>query len=106
MYAPSGAEKRNERESFYNNDITTLLLSTHTETIFTGDFNCVLSNVDCTGQCNYSRALEKLIKVLDLTDVWEASQTRPTYTRYTSAGTSRLDRIYVTENLTNKVWRR
>ena len=101
VYAPSGAEKRNERESFYNKDMTALLPSTHTEMILAGDFNCVLSSVHCTGRGNYSRALDKLIKGFGLTDVWEAPQTLPTYTHYirTSTGASRLDRIYVTDKL-------
>jgi exonuclease III len=37
IYAPSGAEKKNERESFYNKDMTTLLPSTHTEMLLAGD---------------------------------------------------------------------
>jgi hypothetical protein len=67
--------------------------------IIAGDFNCVLSSADTTGRGNYSTALDILTKGLGLKDVWESPQTRPTYTHYTSMGASRLDRIYVTENL-------
>ena len=31
--------------------------------------------------------------------MWEMSRTRPIYTHYTSAGASRIDRVYVMENL-------
>jgi len=99
VYAPSGAEKRNARESFYDTEITSLLLSTDTEMIIAGDFNCVLSSADTTGRGNYSRALDTLTKGLGLKDAWESPHTRPTYTHYTSTGASRLDGIYVTENL-------
>ena len=107
LYAPSGAEKRNARESFYNTEIIPLLPSNDSEMIVAGDFNCVLSPADTTGRENYSRALDTLTKGLGLQDAWETPQTRPTYTHYRTAGASRLDRIYVTENLRKekKEWR-
>ena len=67
--------------------------------ILAGDFNCVITNDDCTGQRNYSRALAKLIQGLGLIDVWEATQTRTAYTHYTATDVSRIDRIYVTHVL-------
>ena len=36
---------------------------------------------------------------MKLFDVWEATQPRNVYTHYTPTGASRIDRIYVTENL-------
>ena len=65
--------------------------------ILAGDFNCVTTNDDCTGQRNWSRALARLIKGLDLTDVWESNPTA--YTHYTATGASRIDWIYVTHDL-------
>ena len=62
-----------------------------------GEFNCVITNDECTGQRNFSRALARLIQGLDLIDVWEATPTRTAYTHYTD--TSRIDRIYVTDDL-------
>ena len=59
-YAPSGSEKKQERESFYNTDLRYLLPGYHTNIILAGDFKCMLSHSDETGQRNYSRALDKL----------------------------------------------
>ena len=39
IYAPSGAEKRQERERFFNQDITHLLRTTTGNLIIAGDFN-------------------------------------------------------------------
>jgi hypothetical protein len=64
-----------------------------------GDFNCVISNADSTGQGNYSKALERLIRGRNLKDVWDAKSANTIFTHYTTKGASRIDRIYVTENL-------
>ena len=58
IYAPSGAEKRREREAFYNTEVPTIFRSTPAEILLAGDFNCVLYHGDSTGQGNYSRTLE------------------------------------------------
>jgi hypothetical protein len=65
--------------------------------IIAGDFNCVLSNSDCTGTPNTSRALAQLTKGLDITDVWEVTPGKEIYTHYTSPGASRIDRICVSK---------
>jgi len=62
IYAPSGAEKRQETEGFYNTEVVHLIPSSSTAMILAGDFNCVITNDDCTGQRNYSRALARLIE--------------------------------------------
>jgi len=49
IYAPSGAEKRREREAFYNTEVPTLLPPIPAEILLAGDFNCVLSQADNTG---------------------------------------------------------
>jgi exonuclease III len=102
--ASSGVEKRRERETFYNRNITFLLPPTPKDMILAGDFNCVISTADCTRQINFSQALVILIQGLDLHDVWETSSSWPIYTYYTTAGASRIDRIYVTESL-RRLWR-
>jgi len=99
LYAPSGSEKRREREVFYNEEIVTLIPTAHTEMILGGDFNCVLSTADCTGQGNYSKALARLVRGLDLRDAWDETTTRTVFTHYTTKGASRIDRIYITNNL-------
>jgi len=57
IHASSGADRKAERESFYNKDTMHLLPLTRTELILAGEFNCVISNDDCTGQRSRSRAL-------------------------------------------------
>ena len=49
IYAPSGSSNRREREEFFNTGLTKLLPHVSTEMILADDFNCVLSNSDCTG---------------------------------------------------------
>ena len=97
IYAPSGAERRQEREAFYNTEVVQLIPSSSTAMRLAGDFNCVITNDDCTGQRNYSRTLARLIH--GLVDVWETTPTRTAYTHYTATGASRIDRIYVTHDL-------
>jgi exonuclease III len=99
IYAPSGAEKRSERESFYNTDVTNLLPKASTEMIIAGDFNSVLSPADYTGKPPMSRALATLVKGMGLRDTWETHASCPAYTHYTNDGASRIDRIYATEPL-------
>jgi exonuclease III len=65
VYAPSGAERKQEREVFFNTDLPQLLLETTSMMLISGDFNCVLTKTDCTGNFNYSRALHALIRGLD-----------------------------------------
>jgi exonuclease III len=60
-YAPSGAERKQEREYFYNNELPCLLPTTGNDTIIARDFNCVTARADTTGQGSYSRALDQLI---------------------------------------------
>jgi len=99
IYAPSGAEKRQEREALYNTEVVHLVPSSRTAMILAGDFNCVITNGHCTGQRNCSRALARLIQGLDFIDVWEATATRTAHTHYTATGASGIDRIYVTHDL-------
>jgi exonuclease III len=93
IYAPSGAEKRVERECFFNNEFTFLLPTDSNDVIIAGDFNCVNSPADCTERPTMSRALMTLIKGRSLRDVWETHPHTPAYTHYTNAGASRIDRI-------------
>jgi exonuclease III len=68
MYAPSGAEKQ-EKETFHNTELPYLLPPTMTDLLTAGDFNCVLSQSDTTGQKNYSRSLDNLIRGYIISDV-------------------------------------
>jgi exonuclease III len=51
-YAPSGTEKKNERENFCNTDLTYTLPTAKAEVILAGDFDCILKNTDSTGAKN------------------------------------------------------
>ena len=65
IYAPSGAEKGLEREAFYNTEVVHVIISSSTAMILAGDFNCVITNNDRTGEQNYRRALARFIQGLD-----------------------------------------
>jgi endonuclease/exonuclease/phosphatase family metal-dependent hydrolase len=101
MYAPSGS-RGSKKGSLYNTDLPYLLPSYHTDIILTGDFNCVLSHADATGQRNYSRALDKLVTGLGLHEIGEQTSARPSFAHYTPRGASRLDRIYINHTLQPK----
>ena len=49
IYAPSGTAKRHEREYFFNNELPYLLKSPTARMIIGGDFNCVITTSDTTG---------------------------------------------------------
>jgi exonuclease III len=97
VYAPSGAERKVEREKFYNMDIIQLLSTTHDRTIIAGDFNCIQNKTGCTGTPNHSKALGSVIQALGLIDAWTESPAHYGYTHYTTKGASRIDRIYGTK---------
>jgi exonuclease III len=99
VYAPSGTKRKQEREVLFNMDLLQLLLETPSMMLIGGDFNCVLTKTDCTGNSNYSRALNAPIRGLDLIDMWETAPQRRIFTHYTRQGATRLDRIYATSNL-------
>jgi exonuclease III len=99
IYAPSGAEKRREREDFYNEEVPRLILHPGNNILLAGDFNCALSNSDFTGPQTKIPALAKLVHGLDLVDVWDATEGRNVYTHYTAKGASRIDRIYISHQL-------
>jgi len=93
VYAPSGSANRAERQDFFNTGITDVLPHTPTELLMAGDFNCVLSNSDSTGQRTCSRTLGRLIQGLRLQDAWDQKPSRQAYNHYTPNGSARLDRI-------------
>ena len=99
IYAPSGTEKKQEREHFYNSELTYILPMTYAEIILAGDFNCILTKTDSTGTKNYSRALANIVNGVGLIDAWEATTTSGRYTHYTANGASRIDRIYATKEI-------
>jgi exonuclease III len=99
IYAPSGSEKKHEREEFYNGDVARLLMHPSGNIVLAGGFNCVLTPSDCISSYNVSRALARLVSGLDLVDVWNMNQGRMIYTHYTAQRASRIDKIYLTRQL-------
>jgi exonuclease III len=91
VYAPSGTEKKTEREAFFNTDLIPLLPTTRTDLLFEGDFNCILHAADSTGHKQFSKGLATIVNGFGLHDVWEASPTQPGYTHYAPRTASRLD---------------
>jgi len=98
IYAPSRAEKRQQRETFFNHDLAYLLPASSKEILLAWDFKCVTSPSDCTGPPNLSKSLSFTITGLALHDVWETPQ-HPPYTHYTNDGATRIDRICITDPL-------
>jgi len=99
IHAPSGTANRYEREVFFITEVIDLLPYVPTEQIMAGDFNCVLSNSDCTGHSTSSRALERLIHSFRLNSGWDVAVNPQAFTHYTPTGAACLDRIHVTEEL-------
>ena len=54
---------------------------------------------DTTGQKHYSKALEILIRGLNLQDIWNETTRRHRFTHYMPKGAARLYRIYVNQHL-------
>ena len=99
IYAPSGNANRAERENFFNTEVVELIPQSPTQLIMGGDFNCVLSNKDCTDNRTCSRAAGRLTHGLRLKDAWDSNRNPKGYTHYTAHGAARLDRFYLTDDL-------
>jgi endonuclease/exonuclease/phosphatase family metal-dependent hydrolase len=100
IYAPSGAEKRMERESaFFTTDVPVLMSPARRDMILAEDFNSTIDKHNSTSQNNTSRALATLIRRFALCDVWDTAPNRTGYTYYASKSASRIDRVYVTARL-------
>ena len=110
IYAPSGSQKKYEREKFFSQDIFSLLLSNSSVSWFIGgDFNAVLAPIDIEGGVGFeskkSKALAELIKTARLVDVFRTMF--PLLQDFTfhrkGSASSRLDKFYISGNLLNNV---
>ena len=99
IYVPSGAEKIQERQTFFTHDLAYLLPASSRDMLIAGGFNCVTSPSDCTGTPNLSKTLSSTIAGLALHDVWESNPQHPPYTHYTKDGATRIDRMCITDPL-------
>ena len=102
VYAPSGSQKRKNREKFYRQDIAAFIPKNTDELILLGDFNCVTSKKDAIArEENICRALVELINGLELVDVWEELKRINSFTRINwvgkHGGGARLDRVYASK---------
>ena len=70
VYAPSGTNKRKERNDFYQNEIPYLFRTLPSQYILGGDFNCVLNKDDTTGTFQQSSTLQELVTNLNMKDAW------------------------------------
>jgi exonuclease III len=102
IYAPSGTERRAERGHFYNMELPQLIRADHRNMVFGGDFNCIIDPVDTSGTFRNSRALANLIHGTRLRDTWIQNPTSPTYTHHSPYSATRIDRIYVSQELLQK----
>ena len=103
IYAPSGNNNKKEREHFFANEMTWLLAEMREQVVLGGDFNCVLRSNDSTSGQNQSATLKEIVQKCNFKDVWEVSKLEVQYTYIRTNIGSRLDRIYVTDNLKNKL---
>lgn len=104
LYAPSGTSNKLERTIFFTEDIIYLLRRNPQNIIIGGDFNCVLNRKDQTPNFNFCKALHDLVKKMRFKDAWEVKYpTLVKFTFFTSSSCSRLDRMYISDSLTDKV---
>jgi hypothetical protein len=54
--APSGAERKIEIEQFFKNELPLILPVTPAEMLLAGDFNCIISKDNSTGNVSCSKA--------------------------------------------------
>lgn len=103
IYAPSGSNKRRERNAFFQTEVPYLFRNLSHYYVFGGDFNCVLQPSDCTGNYNTSSTLKEFISTLQMRDVWLAKKKTNQYTFFSSNSAARLDRLYVPQVLTSNL---
>ena len=110
VYAPSGSDKKHERNVFFGQEIfTSLQLDLHGNWILGGDYNSVLKAIDIEGGVGFNQkkcpALEDLVQVAGLADFFRAHFPRKQeYTFFrASCAPSRLDRFYGSVKLVGDV---
>ena len=104
VYAPSGSQRRAEREEFFNRTVAFYLRNACPHVIFAGDFNCVLKSKDVTGGGNFSLAQQKAVNSMGMSDSWEALRGNSVEFSYITSGSgSRIDRCYVSSSLVTQL---
>ena len=110
VYAPSGSSRKQERASFFSQDLfAALQLSPDRPLILGGDFNCLLKPIDVENVCGFTQkkcqSLDNIVKVFKLIDSFRFCY--PTAKEFTffrpGCAPSRLDRIYLSSCMENAV---
>ena len=110
LYAPSGTERKYERNRFFGQDIfQSLQLGNKDRWVLGGDFNSVLSSKDVEGGVGFNQklcpTLKDLVRTFDLCDVFRFKHPRSDEYTFFRAGSaaSRLDRFYISNSLEDKL---
>ena len=110
VYAPSGSDRAQERAVFFSTDIfQALSLDTRLSWGLAGDFNCLLSPFDVENGTGYRQKtcpqLSDLVRVKKLSDTFRYMHpNKREFTFFRSnAAASRLDRIYLSEDILDRV---
>ena len=104
VYAPSGNDKKLDREELFKNDLLYYCRNNLQNLIIGGDWNAITSQRDCSNPENnlLSKSLSMFKNNLKLKDVWLLTNHNIEYTYVKKDYGSRLDRIYV-RDLSNNV---
>ena len=99
IYAPSGSKFHQEREDLFKTQILYYLRNNLSNTILSGDFNCIINAKDKTknGLCPISKSLQTTVNNLKLKDIWNLLNNHIEYTYFRENYGSRIDRIYAAE---------
>ena len=110
VYAPSGSDRKFERESFFARDLfRAFSTNSTTNWIIGGDFNCILKPIDVENGTGFNQKkcpqLLDLVNINSLRDVFRHFYpNRKEYTFFrTSCAPSRLDRFYVSQKILQRV---
>ena len=96
VYAHSGTNVCKEREEFFEKELLPLIRNQSDKVILGGDWNCVVSNRDCSNPRNssLSQNFTNIIQTVGLKDVHNLTNKIPEYTFIKQNYASRLDRFY------------
>lgn len=104
VYAPSGTDNKRLRSAFFSQDICPLFYRNRRRIIFGGDFNCVLRDADQEPRPNKCFELQTFIDTYHLEDTWTSFHPGVQgFTYFYNTGRSRLDRIYISPDLTAQI---
>ncbi|KAK3908766.1 Transposon TX1 uncharacterized 149 kDa protein [Frankliniella fusca] len=101
IYAPAGSQGRQERAKFFTEDLALLLADLRDQVVFVGDFNAVIRPQDTTGTAAPCAILRNVVSAMRLEDAWlQLKPEEQGFTYVTNECSSRLDRLYLSKELT------